>query len=201
MKTTKFATTTAIMLFAFFTNIASVFSQNNALKVHPFSGTISYERLFAPNISGNVAFKVLPYGGNLSFFNEYKLSWKSYSITPEIRFYMKEDRKKALAGFYLAPYVRAGKTTVKATVTGESDLKEVAEFTGRNFGIGGTAGWQWVTPNGFTIGTAIGYGFSSLGLKDADVTFSDGTTETVSFKGLGFGFGFPQLRFSIGYAF
>jgi len=200
MKISKLFIVTALFVFAFLINTSTTLAQNNAIKVHPLSGTLSYERLFAPNISGNVAFKILPYGINLSV-GDNKLSWKNYSITPEIRFYMKEDRKRALAGFYLAPYLRAGKTIVEATVTSESDLKEVAEFTGSNFGIGATAGWQWVTPNGFTVGTAVGYGFSSFGLNNTEVTFSDGTTENVSFKGLGFGFGFPQLRFSLGYAF
>ncbi|MFT4760384.1 MAG: hypothetical protein ACI9XO_002746 [Paraglaciecola sp.] len=201
MKTIKIIILTAIFLFAFFANISTIQAQNNVLRVHPISGGIGYERLLAPNVSGSLTLKILPFGISFKDGDGNKISWKNYAISPEVRFYIKEDREKALAGFYLAPYLKAGLTTIEATVTSDNDLKQAARFNGHTFGIGATAGWQWVTPSGFSIGTAVGYGLSSFGLGDVEVTYSDGSTEKESFKNIGLGMGWPQLRFSLGYTF
>lgn len=201
MKTSKKITAAILLFIALFVNISTTEAQINVLKVYPLSRSIGYERLLAPNISGNLTMKVLPNNFNLKDGEGNAVSWRSISISPEVRFYMKKDREKALAGFYLAPYLKAGFTTVEATVISENDLQEAAQFDGHTFGIGGTAGWQWVTPNGFSIGTAVGFGVSYFGLGDAEVTYSDGTTEQESFKNIGFGSGWPQFRLSIGYAF
>lgn len=201
MKNNKMVAATVALCFALLGNISTLTAQNNVLKVYPLSGKIGYERLLSPNISGNVSVKFLPFELGFKDDEGNKVSWKNYNISPEVRFYLKKDREKALAGFYLAPYVKAGWSTFEATVTSDSDLEEQAKFRGHTFGIGGTAGWQWVTPNGFSIGTAIGYGVSTFGLGEVNVTYSDGSTEKEKLTGLGFGLPLPQLRFSLGYAF
>jgi hypothetical protein len=98
-------------------------AQKNAVKVNLSSLAIrnyhvSYERQIAPKITFNLGVRVMPKGGlpmeetfkNLlpELFEDENLNIGAFeigntAITPEFRFYLS---KKAMKGFYIAPYAR-----------------------------------------------------------------------------------------------
>lgn len=200
MKTIKMVLLTSLTFIAFFVATQSVQAQKNAIKIHPLSGKLAYERMFTPHVSGQIAIKVLPI-----FFKvndgEDRVGLANYTISPEVRFYLGKERETKLAGFYIAPYLKGGITELRGTVTSDTDLKEKVKFRGNTIGGGATVGWQWTMNNGFNIGTAVGYGFSRFTFDDVTVRYSDGTVEKEEFRGLNLGGAWPQFRFSLGYAF
>lgn len=185
---------------AFLSVVTNSFAQKNAIKVHPLSGKIAYERLFTPNVSGQIAVKVLPISIPIND-GDGKIGIKDYSISPEVRFYLGKDREEKLAGFYIAPYLKGGLTEVQANVRSDSDLTEKAKFTGSTIGGGATIGWQWTLNSGFNIGTALGFGLSRFSFNDVEVEYADGNVEREELSGINLGGAWPQFRFSIGYAF
>jgi len=201
MKTIQSVAATTVLLFALLFITTTAFSQQNALRVHPLSGKIAYERVFTPKISLSTTLKVLPSPININL-EGFKV--RNYNISPEVRFYIGKNREEVKpAGFYIAPYLRGEILKVDVETQSESDFTEEVKFKGNSLGGGFTLGYQWVTENGFNIGLAGGWGVSYFRFDDLKVTYEDGTTETEEFDGInpGIPLSLPQFRFSLGYAF
>lgn len=177
---------------------SSSFNQN-VIKVKPLSFELGYERALNDFMSVQVGARVLPF--RLGFDNdETSLSYNNYRIMPEVRFYL-ASRNGAPEGFFLAPYAKAGITTIKAQTQSDSDLTARVKFKGTSLGAGATLGWQWIADNGFSIDTQFGWGLNRLKFKDVAVTYEDGTVETEKSPIGSFYTMLPRFSFSIGYAF
>lgn len=175
------------------------YGQQNVIKVKPLSFELGYERALNHFISVQASARVLPF--RIGFDNdETTLSYNNYRIMPEVRFYL-ASREGAPEGFFLAPYAKAGITTVKAQTESESDLTARVKFRGNSLGAGATVGWQWITDSGFSIDTQFGWGINRLKFKDVAVTYEDGTTEVEKAPIGSFYTMLPRFSFSLGYAF
>jgi hypothetical protein len=176
--------------------------ERNVIKVKPLSFEFGYERALNNFLSINTSARFLPIGikaeGNTGDGGEFSLN--NYRIMPEARFYV-ASRQGAPRGFFMAPYVKAGLTTVKAETTSDTDLTAQVKFNGNSWGAGFTLGWQWITIGGFSIDTQFGWGYNSTSFKDVTVTYSDGTVEKEQAPIDNLKTTLPRFSFSIGYAF
>jgi hypothetical protein len=147
-----------------------------------------------------------------SFFFEHKLndnssvqlgalftSWSigdtkvtGFAITPEYRFYLSE-RKAAMEGFYVAPFVRYQNLTLKDTYTGLMYNSNTGTYTTSTstdeasldtFGGGVLVGHQWIFKQRFSLDAFLGpsYNGGSVSYKNGS---NSGTLDAGSFKGFG----------------
>lgn len=184
---------------------SNLVAQKNVVKVHPLSLKLGYERMLTNNISLVGTAKFLPTTFSISNVEEVAdLKAQTYNFSPEMRFYF-SNKEEIPTGFYLASYLKGGYTTIKTTVTSNSDtnLESKVNFKGSMLGGGAMAGWQWMMGSNrrFVMTTAIGWGINRYNLGEIDVTYEDGTQERVKFKYANVWLGLPQLQFSLGYAF
>ena len=112
-------------------------------------------------------------------------SLNGFAVTPELRFYPgADDDKPAPRGFYLAPYFRYAKYSIKQTVsyqeTPQSRLYEAeASHSYGGFNAGLMIGYQWIIADHFSIDLWIigaGYGKAKYSYKwqanDANLTIA-----------------------------
>ncbi|MCB0566559.1 MAG: DUF3575 domain-containing protein [Phaeodactylibacter sp.] len=198
--------TTALLAYSFTATAQSyeqerVFGNRNIIKVKPLTFEFGYERVLNDFLSVQATGRFLPIGirgenGN----GDAGLSLNNYRIMPEVRFYV-AGRKGAPQGFFLAPYLKAGLTTIKAETTSATDQTANVKFRGSSLGAGFTLGWQWVAQSGFSLDTQFGWGYNRNHFNDVTVTYSDGTREVEQAPIDNLTTMLPRFSFSIGYAF
>jgi hypothetical protein len=171
----------------------------NVLKFKPFSFEFAYERALNKNFSIQVASRFLPIGIDVEDNGE-SFRYNNYRIIPEARIFV-ANRKVAPEGFFIAPHLKFGYTTMKAEVESASDLTERVRFNGTHFGAGVTLGWQWIMKSGFSIDTQFGWGYTNTHFNDVKVRYSDGTSEIEAAPISDLTTYLPRIGFSIGYAF
>ena len=212
MKTFKEISKTCLGLMVLFCLATSGFAQQqgeqqvplqNILKFKPLSFEFGYERALGSQFSVQLATRILPFkisvdatdaSGNGS------LSLNEYQFTPELRFYVFK-KMGPLEGFFIAPHFKYGFMRLKGVAESNNDLRETVVFKGQKWGGGLTFGWQWVNYKGFSIDTQLGFGYTNRTYDDAEITYSDGTTE-IERSGLeNIAITAPRVGFSIGYAF
>src|SRR5690606_29310894 len=118
--------------------------------------SLQYERLITPKTTVGVTFNMMPSKG-LPFSNSIEsivddkttsaqlqqVSISSFSVTPEIRFYLGKEGYK---GFYIAPFLRYGKYNVDITVQYDYGGHEQTIWVDgglRSYSGGSTSGAQW----------------------------------------------------------
>jgi hypothetical protein len=160
---------------------SNVSPEKNVLKINTLSlilgtGSIFYERKFSDMTSGQMGVAYLSYK-----FDDTRFS--GLILTPEFRIY---PTKGAIDGFYIAPYLRYQKFSIKNTT-------DDSEGSLSSMGGGLLFGRQWITNKGFTMDLFFGghYGSSSV-----DVTSGTDTFDTGNFSGFK-----PRVGFAIGFAF
>ncbi|MCO6489530.1 MAG: DUF3575 domain-containing protein [Phaeodactylibacter sp.] len=178
-----------------------VFTNRNIIKVKPLSFEFGYERVLNNFMSLQATARFLPIGikGENSD-GDAGLGFNNYRIMPEARFYL-ASRKGIPQGFFLAPYLKAGLTTIKAETRSATDQAANVKFRGSSLGAGFTLGWQWVAQSGFSIDTQFGWGYNRNRFNDVEVTYSDGTREVEKAPIDNLTTMLPRFSFSIGYAF
>lgn len=168
---------------AFSQEMPAVSADKNVLKINTISlflgtGSIFYERKISDFISAQMG------GAYLS----YKFSDTRFSgliLTPEVRFYPKNE---AIDGFYVAPYIRYQKFTVK-------NMTDYAEGSLSLIGGGFIFGRQWITDSGFAFDLFFGAHYST-----ASVTNETGTKPESFDKDVFSGFK-PRVGFALGFSF
>jgi hypothetical protein len=176
-----------------------VLQVENLIKVKPLSFEFAYERLLNDFVSLQASARFFPV--NISANDgEGDVHYSNYRIMAEARFYV-ASRKGAPQGFFIAPYLKAGLTSLSAETESNTDLTSKVKFKGTSFGAGLTLGWQWVKKSGFSIDTQFGWGYTRTNFKDIKVRYSDGTSELERAPVDNLSITLPTISFSIGYAF
>ncbi len=160
---------------------SNVSAEKNVLKVNTLSlilgtGSIFYDRELSDMTSAQLGLAYLSYK-----FSDTRFS--GLIVTPEFRIYPKKD---ALDGFYIAPYLRYQKFTVKNT----SDDSR-GSLTSMGGGI--LFGRQWIYDSGFTMDLFFGGHYSSSSVKVDSGTDSFDSDVFSGFK--------PRIGFALGFAF
>lgn len=160
---------------------SKISTEKNVLKVNTLSlflgtGSVFYERGFTDMISGQLGVGYLRYSAAGTSFS-------GLFLTPEARFYLK---KNAIDGFYLGPYLRYQKFTLKNDANAEGSMNSM--------GGGLVLGRQWITNSGFTMDLFFGGHYGSTSLK-ADAG-SEGSFNINAFNGFK-----PRIGFALGFAF
>lgn len=119
----------------------------NAIKINPISailrtGSIFYERKLNDGISAQL-------GLSISGLKLDNVKYQGFSITPEVRFYMK---KRAISGLYVAPYLRYQNYQLSA-----DDKKGTLS----SIGGGALVGRQWVFGSGFALDLFLGPSYNN----------------------------------------
>lgn len=160
----------------------AVSADKNVLKINTLSlflgtGSIFYERKVNDMSSAMMGV------GYLSFkFGDTKFS--GLILTPEYRIYVK---KNAIDGFYVAPYLRYQKYSLK-------NETEAAEGSMNIMGGGVAFGRQWITNSGFTMDLFFGghYGSGKVSVDSGSATAFD-TDKFNGFK--------TRVGFALGFSF
>jgi hypothetical protein len=160
-----------------------VSSDKNVLKINALSmffgtGSIFYERRISDLTSAQLGAAYLSYKYADTRFS-------GLIITPEFRIYPKHE---SIDGFYIAPYVRYQKFTMKNT----ADHSEGSLST---MGGGLLLGRQWITKSGFVMDLFFGAHYSG-----SSVTNESGTGIGSFDKGVFTGFK-PRVGFALGFSF
>jgi hypothetical protein len=156
--------------------------EKNVLKINTLSlflgtGSIFYERELSDLTSAQLG---VAYMG----FKLGDTKFTGLILTPEVRIYPK---KNAIDGFYIAPYLRYQKFTVKNTT-------DPAQGSLTSMGGGLLFGRQWITDSGFTMDLFFGGHYGSSSVK-----VDSGSTESIDSN---FFSGFkPRVGFALGFAF
>jgi len=198
MKTIATSLMTFILMFCL-NGLNGQEGSKNVLKFKPFTFEFAYERAINKNLSLQVATRFLPIGIDVEDDND-SFRYNNYRIVPEARIFI-ANRKEAPAGFFIAPHLKFGYTSMRAKVKSNTDLTERVRFSGTSVGAGITMGWQWVMESGFTIDTQFGWQLTSTHFNDVDVRYSDGRREIEEAPISDFTLYLPRIGFSIGYAF
>lgn len=90
----------------------------NVLSPFVLTANLAYEQFITPNIS----FQVGAYYNSLSlkdrdfyWFNVPAARYRSFAITPEVRYYTGDPERTRLDGFFLAPFLRYQNTGIRIT--------------------------------------------------------------------------------------
>ena len=160
---------------------SNVSTEKNVLKINTLSlflgtGSLFYERKLSDLTSAQLGVAYLSYK-----FSDTRFS--GLILTPEFRIYPK---KNAIDGFYVAPYLRYQKFTVKNTT-------DNSKGSLTSMGGGLLFGRQWITKSGFTMDLFFGghYGGTSVKVDSGTDTFD---------KNLFSGFK-PRIGFALGFVF
>lgn len=159
--------------------------QKNSLKANPLGlivgiGKINYERKITDASSAQLGISYFKFSNDGS-------SISGLSLIPEFRFYVS---KKAIDGFYLAPFFRYRNLTVK-------DEDDGFKASLNNYGGGAKAGFNWLLgkEQNFVIDLAFGAKY-----QDFSISVKEGTEDDLDNENLFHGFS-PELHFALGFAF
>jgi hypothetical protein len=160
-----------------------VSQDKNVLKINTLSlflgtGSIFYERKISNLTSAQLGAAYLSYK-----FGDTRFS--GLIITPEVRFYPKN---RAIDGFYVAPYLRYQKFSVKNTL-------DNAEASLTTTGGGMLIGRQWITKSGFTMDLFFGAHYSGTSVSSDSSNGIDSYDKNI-FSGFK-----PRVGFALGFSF
>lgn len=159
--------------------------QKNALKANPLGlilgvGKINYERKITDASSVQLGISYFKFSNSGS-------SLSGLSLIPEYRFYVS---KKAIDGFYLAPFFKYRNLTVE-------DESDDFKASLNNYGGGAKAGFNWLLgkEQNFVIDLAFGAKYQSYSINVSQGS-EDDFNNADSFEGFS-----PELHFALGFAF
>jgi len=164
-------------------------AQTQALKVNILSPLVRTGSFFYEHQVGKQ--QSVQLGGLFTAWSAGNTSIRGFALTPEYRYYV-SGSKPALAGFYLAPFVRYQQLTLTATDDYSSDEAKASLTT---FGGGVLAGYQLVLKQRFTLDAFLGPSYNGGSLKttmgNASETFNAGPFEGFGVRsGITFGVAF-----------
>ena len=143
-----------ILSFIAVTNVAM--AQRTAIKVNVLSPIVRTANFSVEEkLGAQTSFQLGFYYTSLKRDDQ---GYSGYGITPEFRYYL--GQTEAIAGFYIAPFLRYNKINIKAESTttdgqGNTTTQKVeADLNG--FGGGVVVGKQWVFKERITIDLFIG---------------------------------------------
>jgi hypothetical protein len=160
-----------------------VSQDKNVLKINTLSlflgtGSIFYERKISNLTSAQMGVAYLSYK-----FGDTRFS--GLILTPEVRIYPKSQ---AIDGFYVAPYLRYQKFSVKNTL-------DNAEASLTSMGGGMLFGRQWITKSGFTMDLFFGAHYSGTSVTSDSSNGNDSFDKSI-FSGFK-----PRVGFALGFSF
>jgi hypothetical protein len=176
---------------------SSASAQDNIIKVNILSPLVKTGSFFFEHKLNESS--SLQLGGLFTSYNIGDTDLSGFAITPEYRYYL-SDRKEAMEGFYVAPFLRYQNLTLKSTYTsyngtgtGTSQQTEKASLD--TFGGGILIGHQWIFKQHFSLDLFLGPSYNG-GTVKYEGSQGTQTLDAGSFKGFGvrsgitFGFAF-----------
>jgi len=166
---------------SFSQDVPFVSTEKNVLKINTLSlflgtGSLFYERKISELTSAQMGIAYM----NIRIFDT---RFTGLILTPEVRIYPK---KKAIDGFYLAPYLRYHSF-------GTENKEKTSKGSLISMGGGLLFGRQWITPSGFTMDLFFGGHYTN-----AKVEVDSGTDSFDSDLFDGFRM---RMGFALGFAF
>lgn len=164
---------------------ATASAQTNALKVNLLSplfktGSFFYEHKLNEASS-------LQLGGLATYWGLGDTKISGFAITPEYRRYLSNE-KQALAGFYVAPFVRYQNLGLSLQTTTDDGTEATAKATLSTIGGGVVVGHQWVFQRRITLDTFFGPSYNSNFTRmkarsgDASASFDVGSFQGFSLR-------------------
>ena len=164
---------------------ATASAQTNALKVNLLSplfktGSFFYEHKLNEASS-------LQLGGLVTYWGLGDTKISGFAITPEYRRYLSNE-KQALAGFYVAPFVRYQNLGLSLQTTTDDGTEATAKATLSTIGGGVVVGHQWVFQRRITFDTFFGPSYNSNFTRmkarsgDASASFDVGSFQGFSLR-------------------
>ena len=164
---------------------ATASAQTNALKVNLLSplfktGSFFYEHKLNEASS-------LQLGGLVTYWGLGDTKISGFAITPEYRRYLSNE-KQALAGFYVAPFVRYQNLGLSLQTTTDDGTEATAKATLSTIGGGVVVGHQWVFQRRITLDTFFGPSYNSNFTRmkarsgDASASFDVGSFQGFSLR-------------------
>lgn len=132
----------------------------NFLSPFVLTANVAYEQFITPNLS----FQLGAYYNGISL-NERDFYWfsilaaryRSFAITPEVRYYTGDPARPALNGLYLAPFARYQNTGIRITPE-QHEQNDVQDSQNRTYEgnlnavrIGGVAGYKFLIGDHFSF--------------------------------------------------
>ncbi len=162
-----------------------VSAQTNALKVNLISplfktGSFFYEHQLNDASS-------LQLGGLFTYWGIGDTKISGFAITPEYRRYL-SDNQPAMAGFYVAPFVRYQQLGLSVTDTQDDGTAVTAKATLNTLGGGVVVGHQWVFQKRVTLDTFFGPSYNRNFTKlnasndDGSASFDAGSFQGFSIR-------------------
>jgi hypothetical protein len=168
----------------------SASAQDNVIKVNILSPIVKTGSFFFEHkLSASSSFQIGGLFTNWSI-NDTKIT--GFAITPEYRFYLSE-RKEAMEGFYVAPFVRYQNLTLKDTYDSyvynsngsTTYTPQTDEASLNTFGGGILIGHQWIFKQRFSLDTFLGPSYNGGSISYKSNNGSSGTLDAGSFQGFG----------------
>ena len=163
----------------------SASAQTNVIKINIFSPLVKTGSFFFEHKLNESS--SLQLGALFTSYNIGDTDLSGFAITPEYRFYLSE-KKEAMEGFYVAPFLRYQNLTLKATYDAYNSNGTTTQQTEKasldTFGGGILVGHQWIFKQRFSLDTFLGPSYNGGSIKyegsQGKSTFDAGT-----FKGFG----------------
>ena len=162
-------------------------AQDNVLKVNILSPIVKTGSFFFEHkLSDNSSFQL---GG---LFTKWSITdgteFSGFAITPEYRFYLSE-RKDAMEGFYVGPYLRYQNLTLLDTYTSfdsnGNPTTDKQEASLNTFGGGVVVGHQWLFKERFSLDVFLGPSYNGGKLSYKDSSSSNENLDSGTFTGFG----------------
>lgn len=174
----------------------SASAQNNVVKVNILSPLVKTGSFFYEHkLNSSSSFQI---GGLFTSYSVGDTDLSGFAITPEYRFYLSE-RKEAMEGFYVAPFLRYQNLTLKDTYTSYNSNGSTSTRTDKasldTFGGGILIGHQWIFKQRFSLDTFLGPSYNGGSIKyegsQGSSTFDAGTFQGFGVRaGITFGIAF-----------
>jgi len=164
----------------------SASAQNNVIKVNILSPLVKTGSFFYEHkLSSSSSFQI---GGLFTSYSVGDTDLSGFAITPEYRFYLSE-RKEAMEGFYVAPFLRYQNLTLKDTYTtynsnGNGTGTQTNKASLDTFGGGILIGHQWIFKQRFSLDTFLGPSYNGGSIK-YEGNQNGGTFDAGTFQGFG----------------
>lgn len=175
----------------------------NFLSPFVLTANVAYEQFITPNIS----FQLGAYYNGISlnerdfyWFNIPAARYRSFAITPEVRYYTGDPDRTTLNGFYIAPFIRYQNTDIRITPE-QQEQNEVEDPENRTYEgnlnsvrLGGVVGYKFLIGQRFSLEAFAGPSVRLVSWLNANLD----TYNLERFRPFGF-----TLRsgMTIGYAF
>jgi hypothetical protein len=137
-------------------------AQTNVLKVNIFSplvktGSFFFEHKLTESSSAQL-------GGLVTYWKVGDTKISGFALTPEYRMYLSE-KKGALRGFYVAPYLRYQNLTLTVNETYDNGTVEMGKAKLNTYGGGVVAGYQLLLKDRFSLDFFLGPSYNGGDIK------------------------------------